>query len=184
MLYRFSDYHPIFFDQPFAYNDLIPAAQIQDSLTAPLGLNCAVDSKQAISIAADLGAAEIIGINPQQCGGLIASKQRLTDCRNLNLSSRIWNRLTSPLGTRQLLSLAWQAKDSLINKFTGSCGVNCYPIPYWNASDWFEQNLFEPDFPSDSDSGKVIKPWSEPGLGIDPDEDLLEDFTEQKFEIS
>lgn len=184
LLYRFADFQPLFFDQPFASQDWVLAAQMQDAISVPFGLSQGVDRPADLEIAADLGAGRIIGVNPQQTGGLLAGKKILSSCLEFNVASRVWNRLSTPLGQRQAFALACQEKNAVKNIQTHIDSGSKYPLSYWNPEEWFEQNLFAPMETTDSDLGKMVKPWSDFGWGIEPDLDLLDDCMEQTFEIS
>ena len=59
-----------------------------------------------------------------------------------------------------------------------------FPVPWFDANEWFDALLFPADELEKTDDGLQIRLSDAPGWGLEPDMDVLDDLTEQSFEIS
>ena len=59
-----------------------------------------------------------------------------------------------------------------------------FPVPWFDANEWFDALLFPADELEKTDDGFQIRLSDAPGWGLEPDMDVLDDLTEQSFEIS
>lgn len=213
MLYRFRDFMPILYDQPFSKYNLSLSAQMCESLKIPFGMTDGLSNPDMLGIAVEARAADLYGFNPQRVGGWIKTKSQLAQCKQFNVGARVWSELTTPLGQRQMYALASQANNRLFgfgceaaqaegpgynseqagfedsHNQSGADLVRCgqpsrFPVPWFDANDWLDALLFPTDQLEKTEDGLQIRLSDAPGWGLEPDMDVLDDLTEQSFEIS
>ncbi len=213
MLYRFRDFMPILYDQPFSKYNLSLSAQMCESLKIPFGMTDGLSNPDMLGIAVEARAADLYGFNPQRVGGWIKTKSQLAQCKQFNVGARVWSELTTPLGQRQMYALASQANNRMFgfgceaaqaegpgynseqagfedsHNQSGADLVRCgqpsrFPVPWFDANDWLDALLFPADQLEKTEDGFQIRLSDAPGWGLEPDMDVLDDLTEQSFEIS
>ncbi len=192
ILYRCEDFFPLFIQQPFASDDLVLSAMVQESFKTPFGLSEGITDVHALEIAADMNAAHVFGVNYSQLGGLQAAKEMLNKIRELGATAHSWSRLTTGLGARILQTQSVLAADTIgqlavsypdtvsLDDSSAAVPLTQYPIPYWKESDWFVEPLFADQALIDYQKAAAVELRSEPGLGLDINESLLDSFVMER----
>ncbi len=184
-IYRFDDFFPTLLEQPLSAREYVGHAMLQDSLRVPICLDESVTSYHEAEIVIDLRSASVICLNAGRIGGLTTAKA----VHDLCLASEVLcyggcNYLSS-VGYRHVAALA-----SL---------PNCmYPVDYFRTEELLEAdpgvpiatslvNLGETDLDCEirgyTDT-RVADLWTEPGIGFDPDLEIIEKYAINHFEWS
>ena len=177
-LYRLDDFGLAFVEQPLAPIDLVGHAMLQDTIRTPIGLDESIASPESAEMAIDLKCCRYINLEPGKTGGLTAAQDILGQMKGSDIKPWTGVRPQSALGTRAALALASRKEMS-------------YPSDYFPASELLEFDLAESPTPQRlNESGEAdpsgtmrIPLWDEPGLGIEPDPELLERACVKKSEV-
>jgi len=166
LLCRFDDFGLEMIEQPLPPDDLVGHAMVQDTLATPICLDESIGDSSQAAMALELKSCQYMNLKPGRVGGLTAAVAIHDACRQHGVPCFVGAMPQSALGVRFSLALAAKA--------------NCtYPSDYFPSEDVLEQDLAEPLLPSaDEADGKMRIPlWSGPGIGIEPDPDVLQKFT-------
>lgn len=165
ILYRFDDFNLRMIEQPLPPDDLVGHAMLQESIRTPVCLDESITTPAQADMALELHSAKYFNVNPVRVGGLTpavaihqAAHEHCVPCY-LGLYPH------TAIGTRAALAL-------------GSLTNFCYPADFWGL-DLLAEDLAEPvTLLKNPENGKLqVVLWDQPGLGIDPDESRLKEWT-------
>jgi len=185
-IYRFDDFFPTMLEQPLSAREYVGHAMLQDSLRVPICLDESVTSYNEAEIAIDLRSASVICLNAGRLGGLTTAKAVHDLCVAGDVLCYSGCSFLSSVGYRHVAALA-----SL---------PNCrFPTDYMRSVELFEADpgvplptslvdLNETDLDCEIKGGytdtRVADLWNEPGIGFDPDREIIEKYATDHFEWS
>ncbi len=163
MLCRLDDFSLAMIEQPLAPDDLVGSAMVQETIRTPVCLDEAVTTPQQAEMALDLHSGKYVNLKPGRVGGLTPALEIHDACHEHCVPCWVGAVPQTAIGTRIGLALAAKA--------------NCtYPADLAPWDQVLEADLAPPlSGVRDSGDGLLRIPlWSEPGLGIEPDGQLLQ----------
>lgn len=182
-LYRLQDFFPITVEQPIDPSDLVGSSMLQEGLRMPLALDEAVCSPLAALLALDLAAGRKLCIKPGRVGGLTAARQIAHSAFEHEVPCYAAMDLLTPLGYRAVLAAASLEGFSLAADYARFDEIFDAPIsgavPYRAGGNSADSNS------ADNTDGEFARAelWEEPGIGIDPAPELLEECFLDSFEV-
>ena len=184
-IYRFDDFFPILLEQPLASQEYVGHAMLQDTIRTPICLDESVTSYHDAEIAIDLRSASVICLNAGRIGGLTSAKAVHDLCVTGDVLCYSGMTFLSSVGYRHVAALA-----SLSNCM--------FPTDYIRSEEVFEADPGRPLPTSIVDlnekeidceikgytDARVAELWVEPGIGFDPDMDIIDNYAINHFEWS
>jgi O-succinylbenzoate synthase len=162
MLCRLDDFGLAMIEQPLAADDLVGNAMLQEAVRTPICLDEGITTPAQAEMALDLKSCRLVNLKADRVGGLTAAVAIHESCRASDVGCWAGGVPQSAVGQRIALALAATAR-----------GV--YPADYFPADEVLAVNLAEPSRARrDPTDGRMCVPlWSTPGLGIEPDGEIL-----------
>ncbi len=169
MLCRMDDFHLAMIEQPLAPDDLVGHAMVQETIRTPVCLDEGVATLEQADMALELHSGQYVNVKPGRVGGITPAVAIHDACHEKCTPCFVGAMPQTAIGSRAGLALASKAN------FT-------YPTDYVDSASLFTEDLAPPAVPArDPADGKLrIALWSEPGLGVEPDQKLLDQFTLRK----
>ncbi|MDR1492621.1 MAG: hypothetical protein LBT05_07860 [Planctomycetaceae bacterium] len=182
-IYRFDDFFPAVLEQPLSSKEYVGHAMLQDSLRTPIGLDESVTSYYEAEIAIDLRSASVICLNAGRIGGLTTAKAVHDLCSAGGIICYSGMTFLSSVGYRHVAALAALPNCQL-------------PVDYIRAEEVFEADPGQPlttKMASISENeldyeiknypdARVAELWNEPGIGFDPNMDVIEKYAVKHVE--
>ncbi|GHT26149.1 o-succinylbenzoate synthase [Planctomycetales bacterium] len=202
-IYRFDDFMPALLEQPLSDSEFVGHAMLQDSLRTPIALDESITNSHQAEIALDLRSCSVFCLKPGRTGGLTEAKTIYELAKREEADCYIGTDITTSIGYRfaaALASLAGTLPTDYIRfdeYFENDPGVQLKPVlqplPEKKKEEHTEghtkrvevhpdkdgkmspQEVVEYDGPNvlDGESRLVLKLWDEPGIGFEPDEELI-----------
>ncbi len=172
MLCRLDDFGLAMIEQPLPPDDLVGHAMVQDTIRTPVCLDEAVTTPAQAEMALELKSCRYLNLKPGRVGGLTPAVAIHDACQQNSVPCFVGAVPQTAVATRLGLALAAKA--------------NCtYPADYFPAEQLLEQDLAAPLLPAPrpTDGTMQIPLWSEPGLGIEPQADLLAKLSLQQAKL-
>ena len=181
-IYRFDDFFPIMLEQPLSAREYVGHAMLQDALRVPICLDESVTSYHDAEIAIDLRSASVICLNGGRIGGLTSAKSVHDLC--------VAGEILCYSGCAYLSSVGYRHVASL------GALPNCrFPTDYMRMDEVLEADpgiplptsmvdLNETDIDCEIKgytNTRVADLWDEPGIGFDPDMNVIEKFAINHF---
>lgn len=181
MLYRVQDFMLLCVEQPFDPSDVVGHAVFQESFRTPISLDESIGSSLEASIALDLGSAKVLCLKPGRLGGLTETKLTHDAACEYEAPCYAGFELGTSLAYRHTIAAASLPGCSL-------------PADYIRFGEVFAEEPGVPllpelcPFPGKKESDpqrewQALQLWDEPGIGFEPDLDLIEKFTVEKAEL-
>lgn len=173
MLCRLDDFMLAMIEQPLADDDLVGHAMLQETVRTPICLDEGVSTVAQAEMALELKSCKYMNLKPGRVGGLTPAVAIYDLCRAENVPCWVGAVPQSTIGARISLALAAKA--------------NCtYPSDFFRCDQFLEEDLAEPLLPArDASDGKQrIALWSEPGLGVEPDPELLRKYSVNQARVA
>lgn len=180
MFYRLEDFFLTLIEQPFAAEDAVAPAMLREMVKTPLCLDESIQSLLQASIAIDLESTNYFCMKPGRMGGLTGAKAITDLAAAKSVGCYGGFDLQSSLGYRHLLALA--SLDNFV-----------LPCDYLRFDELFIEEPFSPilasihqeegDNPAFAHFGpeakffQAIELWDEPGIGVEPTEEILNKYT-------
>ncbi|MBQ6157498.1 MAG: hypothetical protein IJJ20_00630 [Thermoguttaceae bacterium] len=175
MLYRLQDFMPLAVEQPFDPADLYAHAIFQETFRAPLSLDESVSSLLDARIALDLKSGRVLCLKPGRLGGLFETVRVHDAARNAGNACYAGFELGTSLAYRHALAAASLEGSTL-------------PADYIRFGEVFAEEPGRPltptlhEFPAKKEGAppkewQAIDLWTEPGIGFDPDPEIIEKYT-------
>ena len=164
-LQRLDDFDLEMIEQPLPADDLVGAAMVQESVRTPICLDEGIATVAQADMALELHSCKYVNLKPGRVGGLTPAVAIHDLCLDNHVPCYLGAVPQSAIGTRAGLALAAMAN------FT-------YPADFFPCDEFFRQDLAEPLLPvrDRPDGNMQIRLWTEPGIGVEPDVELLEKF--------
>ena len=172
ILYRLEDFNLAMVEQPLGADDLVGHAMMQDSMRTPICLDEAITTVEQADMALELKSCRYVNIKPGRVGGLSPAMAIHDACQAQDVPCWVGAMPQSVIGTRIGLALATKAN------FT-------YPADLFPSEQFLQQDLAEP-LQSDrggTDGKRQVILASEPGIGVQPDAELLDKLSLQRARI-
>lgn len=162
LLCRMDDFSMAMVEQPLAADDLVGHAMVQEAVRTPVCLDEAVTTPEQADMALELHSCRYMNIRPGRVGGITPAIAIHDACRDAGVPCRAGATPQTAIGTRAVLALATKSNFD-------------YPADYFPSQETLRQDVFDPlAAAKDADDGKLrVRLWSEPGLGVEPDLELL-----------
>jgi len=166
-LFREFDKRGLFMiEQPLAHDDLVDHAELSRMIETPVCLDESVTSPADARKAISLGSCRWINIKPGRVGGLTPSLAIHDICLNAGIGCWVGGMLESAVGASHCLALATLPHHG-------------YPSDVFPSDRFFERDLGKP--PLEHSGPSTITARSVPGIGAEPDPDLLGEWTVEKI---
>ncbi|MPZ54331.1 MAG: o-succinylbenzoate synthase, partial [Acidimicrobiia bacterium] len=159
-LVALDDFGLILVEQPFAADDLVGHAQLAAKIDTPVCLDESITSRRVTADALDLGASDIINIKAGRVGGYLEAKRIHDLCEERGVPVWCGGMLETGLGRAANLALASLPNFTLPGDISAS-------------SRYYHHDLTPP---FEVENGHMRVPVG-PGLGVEPDPDLLKEVT-------
>lgn len=172
LLCRLDDFSLAMIEQPFPAHDLVAHAMIQESIRTPICLDESITSPEIAEIALELHSAKFLNLKLGRVGG-ITPAATIHDLAHEHCAA-CWVGATPQTAIGARASLALASKP------------NCtYPADLFRSDEALEADLAPlPELSRDESDGVLrMKLWSEPGLGVEPNAELLEKYAVAKATI-
>ena len=167
---RLDDFQPVLAEQLLPFEDLVGHAMIAEMIKTPIGLDESITTLAQAEIAAELGSAKYIKVNPSQLGGLSEAISIFELSDETDLSFWVGSSLQTAIGNRAALALASRRESVL-------------PFIDLTADGPFEADLAEPINTEKVDGVLKARLWDSPGIGTEPDEQLLGRWAIEKVKL-
>lgn len=166
-LQKLDSFNLLMIEQPLAWDDVVQHAQVQKALKTPICLDESITKLERAQDMVALGSGRIINIKPGRVGGFTPSLQIHDYALKHDIPVWCGGMLESGIGRAHNVALA-----SLPNfKLPGDISPS---RRYW------EQDIVKPEWIMED--GMLTVPLDKPGIGVEIDEDRVEDLTVQYFE--
>lgn len=156
-------------EQPFPEDDLLLHAALQERMETPVCLDESVTSPARCREALHLRAGRVVNIKPGRVGGHASSRAIHDLCQDAGLPVWCGGMLESGIGRAHNVALASLPNMTLPNDTSAS-------DRYW------ERDIVSPAFRLQAD-GTVAVP-TEPGIGVEIDEDYLESIELERQDLT
>ena len=182
-IYRFDDFFPLMLEQPLSSKEHVGHAMLQDALRVPICLDESVTTLHEAEIVIDLHSASIICLNAGRIGGLTTAKAVHDLCVASDVHCYSGMTLLSSVGYRHVAAVASLS--------------NCvYPVDYMRSEEILQADPGVPlptsmvdlkETPLDCEirgytDTRVADLWEEPGIGFDPNMEIIEKYAINHFE--
>lgn len=175
ILCRFDDFFLKMLEQPLSPYDLVSSAMLQENIRTKICLDEAISTKEDATIALDLHAGKCFNIKPQRVGGLSTALEIIQQAEREEVQCWVGGLLQTAIGARFGLALAAHTAWD-------------YPTDYFDGAELLESDIADaPELFRDEtkqDHPLCAKLWTEPGIGIEPDADILERYTVEHLSLT
>lgn len=159
-----------FIEQPLAWDDFVGHATLQSQLETPVCLDESVQSLAHAETMRALGSGRIVNIKPGKMRGFTRTKAILDYCAQHGIPAWCGGMLETGIGRAHNVALA------TLKNFTMAGDVSP-SARYWR------QDIVTPDWTMDA-NGMIDVPWSQPGMGVEVNTELVERLTVRKAELT
>ncbi|MFC1597831.1 o-succinylbenzoate synthase [Planctomycetota bacterium] len=166
ILHRLDDFMLTMVEQPLSADDLVGHAMVQETIRTPICLDESITTPQQAEMAIELKSGQYVNVKPGRVGGLTHALEIHDACRDGSIPCWVGAMPQSAIAARAGIALA--TKENFR-----------YPADFFPTGEPLQQDLAEPPLPvRDGAEGPLRVPlWSEPGIGVEPDGKLLEEFS-------
>ncbi|WP_397538877.1 o-succinylbenzoate synthase [Rummeliibacillus pycnus] len=164
LLKQLDEFNLTMIEQPLASDDIIDHATLQKQLKTPICLDESIHSLEDARKAIELGSCGIINIKIGRVGGLTESKKIHDYCESKGIPVWCGGMLESGIGRAHNVALTTLSNFIMPGDTAGS-------DRYW------DQDIINPEVTVEN--GYITVP-SELGIGYEPNQDLIENFTVKK----
>lgn len=162
LLYRLDDFSLLWAEQPLWPDDFVGHAMLQEAIRTPICLDESLAAIGHAEIALDLKSARYFNIQPARCGGITPALSIIEKAHEHCVPCYVGSGPNAGIAARFGWSLA--SKD------------NCETAAdYFPVEDYFFDAISPPPERCKMESGRIgIRLWTEPGIGVEPERELLE----------
>ncbi|MFB5662468.1 o-succinylbenzoate synthase [Alteribacillus sp. HJP-4] len=160
-LKKLDDFNLMMIEQPFAHDDIVDHARLQEQLQTPICLDESIHSAEDARKAVELGSCRIINLKIGRVGGLTESKKIHDFCKSRNIPVWCGGMLESGIGRAHNIALTTLENFIL-------------PGDTAPSSHYWEEDIIEPSF--EMKEGGIPVPDGF-GIGVQPKRKLLEQLT-------
>jgi O-succinylbenzoate synthase len=159
---RLDRYGLAMIEQPLAYDDILDHARLQHRIATPLCLDESITTVASATHAIEIGACRFINVKPARVGGLTTALQIHGLCRDQGVACWVGGMLESAVGANHCAALATLPGFS-------------YPADVFPSSRFYDRDLADP--PVQLSGPGQITVSSAPGIGVEPNRELLARYT-------
>lgn len=164
ILCRMDDFSLAMVEQPLPADDLVGMAMVQETVKTPLSLDEAITTLEQADMALELKSGQYVNVKPGRVGGLTPAVAIHDACHDQCVPCYVGAMPQSAIGVRHGMALASKPNFS-------------YPADYIRPEELLAGDVAEPPRPVRQEDGKLrVELWSEPGIGVEPDEARLEEY--------
>ena len=163
-LHAMDDLNLMMIEQPLGSEDIHEHARLQEQLKTPICLDESIRSPGDARLAIQLNACGVINVKPGRVGGFTNAIQIHDLCRSAGIDAWVGGMLESGVGRAFNVALATLPGFTLPGDISAS-------KRYWN------RDLVAPEWEL---QGGQIEPIDAPGIGVLPDESMIERETIRK----
>jgi O-succinylbenzoate synthase len=161
ILCRLDDFMLAMVEQPLPADDLVGHAMVQETIRTPVCLDESITTPEQADMAIELHSGKYVNVKPGRVGGLTPAVAVHDGCHDGCIPCWVGGMPQSAIGAR--LGIALAAKPNF-----------SYPADFFASGELFAQDVAEPPVPVRKDDGVLRVPlWTEPGIGVLPDRDVL-----------
>lgn len=161
ILCRLDDFMLAMVEQPLPADDLVGHAMVQETIRTPVCLDESITTPEQADLAIELHSGKYVNVKPGRVGGLTPAAAIHDGCHHGCIPCWVGGMPQSAIGAR--LGIALAAKQNF-----------SYPADFFASEELFAQDVAEPPVPVRDDDGVLRIPlWTEPGIGVQPDQDVL-----------
>ncbi len=169
-LRRLDDLDLLMIEQPLDREDLVRHARLQRELRTPICLDESITSPARARDMLELGSGRIVNVKPGRVGGFGPSLRIHDLCREASVPVWCGGMLETGIGRGYNVALASLPNFRLPGDLSPSAR-------YW------ERDIVDPEWTMD-DEGRVTVPRDRPGIGVEVDEERVEELTVRREVIS
>ncbi|MDP2497957.1 MAG: o-succinylbenzoate synthase [Candidatus Palauibacterales bacterium] len=169
-LRRLDDLGLLMIEQPLDREDLVRHARLQRELRTPICLDESITGPARAEDMLELGSGRIVNVKPGRVGGFGPSIRIHDLCMARDVPVWCGGMLETGIGRGYNVALASLPNFRLPGDLSPSAR-------YW------ERDIVDPEWTMD-DEGRVTVPRDRPGIGVEVDEDRVEELTVRRAEIS
>ncbi len=176
ILYRFDDFFPSLLEQPLPQSEYVGHAMLQDGMRTNIALDESITTLHQAQISFDLQSASTFCLKPGKVGGLTEAVRIHDACSAADIVCYSGCDCATSIGYRFAASLA------SLSRFT-------LPADYVRTDEILSADpgvplLSEAVEDENKKLRRVCKLWSEPGIGFEPDREMIEKYTVMRFATS
>lgn len=169
-LRRLDDMDLLMIEQPLEREDLVRHARLQRELRTPICLDESITGPARAEDMLELGSGRIVNVKPGRVGGFGPAIRIHDLCMERDVPVWCGGMLETGIGRGYNVALASLPNFRLPGDLSPSAR-------YW------ERDIVDPEWTMD-DEGRVAVPRDRPGIGVEVDEDRVEELTVRREEIS
>ena len=169
MFCRLDDFMLAMIEQPLAHDDLVDHAELQQAVRTPICLDESINSVRRAEQAIDLGSCRYMNIKPGRVGGLTPAVKIHNLCRSAGIPCWVGGMLESAVGARICLALA------TLDNFRYAADI--FPSNRFYTRDLGNAPLALDERENSPDRPPTISNLEVPGIGAEPDEELMAELT-------
>lgn len=169
-LRRLDDMDLLMIEQPLEREDLVRHARLQRELRTPICLDESITGPARAEDMLELGSGRIVNVKPGRVGGFGPSIRIHDLCMERDVPVWCGGMLETGIGRGYNVALASLPNFRLPGDLSPSAR-------YW------ERDIVDPEWTMD-DEGRVAVPRDRPGIGVEVDEDRVEELTVRREVIS
>lgn len=166
---RVDEFGLAMIEQPLQHDDVLDHAALQARIETPVCLDESITSLDRARQAIELGSCRYVNIKPGRVGGLNSALAIHDLCREHGIPCWVGGMLESAIGSRICTALA------MLDNFT-------YPADIFPTSRFYARDLAQPplDLITSSAGTPQVRCEDVPGIGAEPDAELLEEWCVQR----
>lgn len=164
LLKELDQYNLLMIEQPLGYDDIIDHATLQKQIQTPICLDESILSYEDARKAIELGSCKIINLKIGRVGGLTESKRIHDLCKEHGIELWCGGMLEAGIGRAHNLAITSLANFTLPGDTAGS------------ARYWYK-DIIEPEVVAENG---VIQIPERPGIGYEPNVEMIEELTVKK----
>lgn len=171
ILFRLDDFFLAMVEQPLPDDDLVGHAMLQESLRTPLCLGRSIRTVHQAEMALELHSGKYVNLSLGRVGGLTTALMIHDLCHEGCTPCYVGAAQQTTVAARHGYALA--AKE------------NCsYPAEYFPSEDILAADVAESLRPTrDADGKQRIHLENSPGIGVEPEEDVLEKYCMERAQV-
>jgi O-succinylbenzoate synthase len=172
ILYRLDDFFLAMVEQPLAADDFVGHAMLQEAMRTPICLGRSIRTLSHAEMALELHSCKYVSLDLGRVGGLTAAVAIHDLCHECCTPCYVGAAPQTAIAARHGLALAAME----------NC---CYPAEYFPGGEILAADIAEPLLPfRDEDGIRRIRLAASPGIGIEPDEEVLEKYCVERVKIA
>jgi O-succinylbenzoate synthase len=172
ILYRLDDFFLAMVEQPLPADDLVGHAMLQESLRTPICLSQSIRTVGQAEMALELRSGNFVNLTLGRVGGITPALTIHNLCHE--------NCTPCYVGAMPQTTIAARHGYALSSK------ENCtYPANYFPSEEILAADVAEPLLPRRDEDGKQrIHLGTSPGIGVEPDEEVLKKYCLEQTTVS